>query len=198
MKGAILLKVLERLVEGVGEFTDLFAAMVEAGYGASPTRMEYVLRENRRLAARSREKTEREMRAMRRYRVLLSSLKRDGLIEEHVSKFGRAFTVTKKGIAKLSALRKKITKKFPSVRYERETSDTVTIVTFDVPEKERRKRDWLRAVLKNLKFTMVHKSVWMGKVAIPRAFLADIKRLRLAEFVEIFQVTKTGSLRHIA
>lgn len=46
MKGDILLTVLEKLMEGVGSAAELFAAFIEAGYGASPRRMAYGLRQN--------------------------------------------------------------------------------------------------------------------------------------------------------
>ena len=82
--------------------------------------------------------------------------------------------------------------------YEKESSERVTIVIFDIPEKERRKRDWLRAVLKNLGLKMIQKSVWIGKVKIPEALIKDLKRLNLIECVEIFEVSRTGSLEHIA
>ena len=77
------------------------------------------------------------------------------------------------------------------------TPPAVIIVSFDVPERERRKRDWLRDALRNLGLRMVHKSVWIGKQKLPREFLADLARLRLTDFIEVFEVGKQGSLRHI-
>ena len=71
------------------------------------------------------------------------------------------------------------------------------IFAFDVPEKEKRKRGWLRTVLRRLDFTMIQKSVWVGKSKIPQEFLEDIYRFKMVDFVEIFEVSKTGSLRHI-
>ena len=72
------------------------------------------------------------------------------------------------------------------------------IVSFDVPEKEKRKRGWLRSTLKNLGFRMLQKSVWIGKVKIPEAYLEDLKRLRLLSYIEIFAISKRGTIRHIA
>ena len=71
------------------------------------------------------------------------------------------------------------------------------IVVFDVPEKERRKRDWLRSVLKRLELKMVQKSVWIGKVKIPKELLDDLFNLKLLDYVEIFEVSKSGSLRQL-
>ncbi|MBM4388891.1 MAG: CRISPR-associated endonuclease Cas2 [Deltaproteobacteria bacterium] len=70
-------------------------------------------------------------------------------------------------------------------------------MAFDVPERERRKRTWLREVLRNLGFECVQKSVWIGKVKVPRQFLRDVRRYHLAEFIEVFQITKRGTLQQI-
>ncbi|MDP3975254.1 MAG: CRISPR-associated endonuclease Cas2 [Candidatus Jorgensenbacteria bacterium] len=197
-KGDILLAVLARIAEGAGDATALFGAFVEAGYGASYGRVGYVARRNRAEVGRIERALQSERETTHKYRILLSALKRDGLIEERPNKLGRAFIITRRGIEKLAALRKRKKNMLPSIAYEPEKSDVVTIVTFDIPERERRKRAWLRAVLKRLEFTLVQKSVWMGKIKIPRSLLDDLRALRLVEFVEIFQVTKTGSLKHVA
>ena len=197
VKGDMLLAVLARLAEGIGEAAELFMVFAEAGYGASPARIAYVMRQNRVEEARAMRASQEERRVTRRYQLLLSVLKRDQLVEERPGKLGRAFIITRKGIKKLAALRERKNNRLPPVAYHAEKSSAITIVTFDVPERERQKRAWLRAVLKHLEFTMVQKSVWMGKARIPRTLLDDIRRLRLAEFVEVFQITKTGSLPHL-
>ncbi len=196
-KGDILLAVLARIAEGVGDAAALFGAFVEAGYGASYGRIQHVAGHNRAEAGRIERTLQSERKTAHRYRILLSALKRDGLIEERPNKLGRVFVITRGGIEKLAALRKRKKNMLPSVSYEVAKGDAISIVTFDVPERERRKRDWLRAVLRRLDFTPVQKSVWMGKVKIPREFLDDLRTLRLVEFVEIFQITKTGSLKHL-
>jgi hypothetical protein len=44
---------------------------------------------------------------------------------------------------------------------------------------------------------MVQKSLWLGKVKIPEEFLVDIRKLSLLDYVEIFEITKTGSLKNL-
>jgi len=44
---------------------------------------------------------------------------------------------------------------------------------------------------------MIQKSVWVGKIALPEEFLRDLHRLQLISYVEIFEVTRAGSLKHI-
>lgn len=95
------------------------------------------------------------------------------------------------------ALKEKSKKLLPAVAYQKEKSDKLIIIAFDVPETERKKREWLRAVIKNLGFKMVQRSVWIGKIKIPKEFMNDLLKLRLVEFVEIFEISKTGSLKQI-
>ena len=73
----------------------------------------------------------------------------------------------------------------------------LVIVAFDIPERVRRYRDWFRSVLENLGLTMIQKSVWMGKIKIPKALIDDLAELKLIDFVEIFEVGNEGSLTHI-
>ena len=67
----------------------------------------------------------------------------------------------------------------------------------DIPESERKKRAWLRSALKNLNFKMIQQSVWIGKVRIPEEFLRDLRNMHLTEYVEIFEISKAGSLQQI-
>ncbi|MBI5221132.1 MAG: hypothetical protein HY978_04865 [Candidatus Liptonbacteria bacterium] len=85
----------------------------------------------------------------------------------------------------------------PPPHYDPTGPDKFVVVAFDVPEKERWKRRWLRSVLTNLNLHLVQRSVWVGKAAIPKQFVQDLAALNLLEAVEIFEVTKTGTLRHL-
>ncbi|MDP3974772.1 MAG: CRISPR-associated endonuclease Cas2 [Candidatus Jorgensenbacteria bacterium] len=196
-KGDILLAVLERIAEGVSDLPLLFIAMVEAGYGASHGHMEYALKSVRADAASAARTAAEERDAKRKYQKLLSALKRDGLVVIGPGVRGNLLRLTEKGRRKLAALWKQKKGKLPAAVYRVERSDAFTIVAFDIPERERRKRNWLREALRNAGFTAVQKSVWMGKVKIPVELLDDIRRLRLADFVEIFQITKRGTLKQI-
>lgn len=81
--------------------------------------------------------------------------------------------------------------------YESKSSDNLTIVIFDIPEKHKGKREWLRYILRRLGFEMAQKSVFMGKVNIPQRFLVDLGKMGLIGFVEIFEVSKEGSLKKL-
>lgn len=200
-KGAVLLKVLETLACRAVDAGVLFAAFAIAGYGASPGRIAYV-----------RERLEREMRVLAeeyeaerellvRFRKMTYQLRRDGLIVGKSVGARKGFAITKRGLEKLSALSvyMRLNHTTPSVVvYRSEPAAGVTIITFDVPEKERWKRDWLRAVLRRLGFKPVQQSVWVGKVKVPIEFLKDLKALHLVRCVEIFQITKSGTLEQLS
>ena len=44
---------------------------------------------------------------------------------------------------------------------------------------------------------MVHKSVWVGNIKLPEQLVLDLDRMNILEFIEIFEVSKTGTLRKI-
>ena len=62
------------------------------------------------------------------------------------------------------------------------------IIAFDVPEKYRRERDWLRIELKNLGFAMMQKSVWYGSSPLPQDFITSLDDLKILKFIKFFDV----------
>ena len=107
------------------------------------------------------------------------------------------FSITPRGKKKLDILLLRKTQVLPRINYNvvPEEKNNLLIVAFDIPEKERRKRDWLRSSLRHLGLKMIQKSVWIGKIKLPDDFIKDIGVLNLAQFVHIFEVGKEGSLR---
>lgn len=90
------------------------------------------------------------------------------------------FAIADKGRNKLIDLKLKTNKKLPPVYYSKSAEENkLTIVIFDVPEIKERKRAWLRSVLKYLNLKMIQKSIWSGKVKIPKQFLEDLNKLRI-------------------
>ena len=128
-----------------------------------------------------------------RFRSLLSRLKRQGFIDQ-----GERLRITKKGLKKLFLIREK--KKFSSRRisYESKKDSTVRVVIFDIPECERHKRVWLRAALLALEFSLCQQSVWIGKSKIPKKFLKDLRDREMLSYIQIFEVTKEGSLERMS
>jgi len=131
-----------------------------------------------------------------RFAQLLYELKRDGLIAPTDTKESLSFKITTSGIAWLKKFTEKPHTFAPNYAAQAEKSERVTIVSYDIPERLRIYRDWLRATLREMRLTPMQRSVWVGKVKLPTDFIADITRFKLEKYVEIFEITKAGTLRH--
>lgn len=119
-----------------------------------------------------------------RIRAVLSRLKKEGSLEV----IDQGWKITPFGIKKLFKLTKRTDANLPSNKYESKKSRFVTIVTFDVPEDEKHLRQWLRLALINMGFIMLHRSVWMAKISLPKEFLEDTKELGIADYIQIISV----------
>jgi len=196
-KGGITLKILEAVSDLAINTIDLFEVFLSVGYGASYGKFQYELSKKQR--ERDQKSIEREMKnkAKQNYYNLIYQLKRGGLIEEKEKNNKKFFIITKKGKGKLSFLKKQHKESLPEVSYSSEENNKFIIFIFDIPEKEKRKRDWLREVLKKLGLKMIQKSVWIGKTKIPKEFLDDLFKLEIIDYVEIFEITKAGSLKNL-
>lgn len=124
---------------------------------------------------------------------VLYRLKRDGLVE----KSGRdIWRITRKGKKEKTEMLGK--NSFPAPgSYERKESLAWNIAIFDIPEKERKKRAWLRAVLRRIGFRMLQQSVWIGKVKLPQNFIEDAGEMKILPHLEILAITRRGSLRQL-
>ncbi|MFH1759306.1 MAG: hypothetical protein ABH822_01955, partial [Patescibacteria group bacterium] len=85
-------------------------------------------------------------------------LAREGFIEKDNN---QNISLTQKGKRKMAELRMTITKQslFNS-EFKKEKEKKVIIFSFDIPEKHRAVRDWIREFLKFLDYQMIQKSVW--------------------------------------
>lgn len=129
---------------------------------------------------------------------LLQKLKRDGLIESRAATRGRRslWKTTNLGNKKHRLLKNESEKR--KWLQERQKSSAVIIVSYDIPESYRRERDWVRDILKFFHFAMIHKSVWVGTTVLPRQFLDELRRKGILEHIEIFEVSKRGTISRLA
>ena len=104
----------------------------------------------------------------RRYQALLHHLKKDDLIEVREG----MVRIKGAGKRKLAALRSVLSKRMPPVQYSiADSSSGWTIIAFDVPQREKAKREWLREALRQMGFTFIQKSIWGGRRKIPVGFI---------------------------
>ncbi len=61
------------------------------------------------------------------------------------------------------------------------------IIAFDIPEKYRRKRDWLRVELIFLEFLPIQKSVWLGPAPLPKDFIENLHSLEILKYLKFFE-----------
>ncbi|MEK7187250.1 MAG: hypothetical protein AAB691_00180 [Patescibacteria group bacterium] len=197
MRGDITFRILEAVKDAAVTSTDLFEAFLRAGYGASFKKlnaMTNIVQKERRTRGRKLRKTTSEK---QRYYNLLYYLKQAGLISENEKEKGKFFTITKTGRRRLEDYRRFRKEELPLANYHAEKIGKPVIVAFDIPEKDRRKRDWLRLVLRELGLRQIQKSVWLGKTKIPKELIKDLYCLGLGKHVEIFEVGSAGALHHL-
>ena len=185
----ILTRILQLLSEAAMDATALSAAVIVSGYGASRRRIETRKEEILESCRESSKQSYIDKRRRQSFKSILSKLKRDGLIREK----DEGFTITQLGIDKL----RQLCNYLPAQKYKKESSNSVTIFMFDIPEKERYMRDWLRRKILEMDFKLVQKSVFVGKGKIPEEFINDLRRFNIVHYIDIFSVTKRGSLRQI-
>ena len=106
-------------------------------------------------------------------------VKRDGRTWEITDK-GRAFYREKGG--------KRVFRYFQRNEVKgKEVNNEQLLILFDIPEKERRKRDWLRAQLKLFGYKQVQKSAWIGPSNLPKDFYTYLDELHIKDRVKIFK-----------
>jgi DNA-binding transcriptional regulator PaaX len=111
-------------------------------------------------------------------RVTLSRLQKKGFVKNE----NKIWNITARGRMYLQTL-------LPSHSKNRKSNKEKTmIIIFDIPEKQQRKRQWLRIELRNLGFNLLQKSVWFGPALLPRTFIRSLHELNLLPYLKFFTV----------
>ena len=136
------------------------------------------------------------LRERQKFYSLLNQLKREGLVSKKKYGRGSSWHITPQGRKYLVKMKERqdISVKLLRRVYQRQDSEVLTIVAFDIPERERRKRNWLRAQLVALDFKMLQQSVWFAKIQIPEDFINDLRKYEMVPYIHIFSVSKSGSM----
>jgi len=193
VKGENRLKILEFIERSSQMVEDMFFIFT-LPYGTSYSRMNHLI-EKRRGHGQALEEQFNNKQVKRRFDDLVYRLKKDGLICAVEKEKGLFLGLTNKGKSILEKFRADKKNSLPMARYSNQDDKILKIIIFDIPEQEKRKRKWLRSVLKNLKFKMLQKSVWVGKTKLPGEFIEDLKRINILSYIEIFAVSRSGTLK---
>jgi CRISPR-associated endonuclease Cas2 len=68
-----------------------------------------------------------------------------------------------------------------------------TIISFDIPEINRAKRNWLRNQIKIFGYTMLQQSLWIGPGPLPPDFLKRLNELGIRKNIKIISINKKNS-----
>ena len=127
---------------------------------------------------------EREMKKLNKdsVSVALSRLHKKGLVNRSTT----GWYVTAAGKNKMKD--KKLLEHIPSP-FKDNTLDT-TIVSFDIPERDRIIRNWLRDQIKIFGYKMLQQSLWIGPGPLPQSFMKRLEKLKIRKRVKIFSRVK--------
>jgi len=125
-----------------------------------------------------------EKRIHRNYRRCMYSLEKQECVQRTHTQGKILFTITKRGKEKIKQDTNIKTRHEP---YIKKPAHYLTVVIFDVPERLRAKRAWLRCVLRELDFRMIQKSVWVGTNAIPQEFIQDAQYMRVLPYMNFLK-----------
>ena len=119
------------------------------------------------------------------FSVILSQLKKEGFVASINSRKKAMWCITEKGLKRVRS----------SQGQTKKHEDGITrIVSFDIPEKHRKKRRWIREELLGLGYKPLQKSVWVGFSPLPEDFFEDLDLFSLKEHIHIFSVDKKGTM----
>ncbi|MBI4034170.1 MAG: hypothetical protein HY378_01295 [Candidatus Brennerbacteria bacterium] len=71
------------------------------------------------------------------------------------------------------------------------------LITFDIPEKQRHDRDWLRYVLNSHNYKPLHKSVFVGKFPLPDWVYKDIRDKGLIKYTRLLTVGEIDEEKYL-
>ncbi|MDO8582579.1 MAG: hypothetical protein Q7R63_01110 [bacterium] len=187
-KGEKMRIALELIDEGIGRISDLMTVLTsaETSYGHS------MIKGLRMMDKLDRERERNRLMGLERARLraLVAKLKKEKLVTASPT----GWRITNAGREKMQKLADRLLRK---KSYPEEKAPALTIVMFDVPEKYKGYRDWMRAAIRGCGFDQLQKSVFAGNVRLPEEFINDLDRLSLLRYVEIFSVSEKGTLEKI-
>ena len=137
-------------------------------------------------------------RELNRLQGLLHKLYRQGLVIKIKTKKEIKWILTEKGEKHQTDLLRSVSKACDPIpfssKYPITKSKNDILIIFDIPEKERAKRDWLRDVLKKLGMEKLQHSVWIGKIKPPPDLIVHLHKLRMLRWVKIFSLKNLGNI----
>ena len=131
----------------------------------------------------------------RQFHRTLQYLKRQGRIAKKTKAQG-SWMLTQRGKEKVTEYKNVREDPLSSANasFIKPHGNGITIVAYDILERERRKRAWIRLCLVEMGCKMIQKSVWMAKGMIDENFIHALRERDLLGHVHIFSVTEQGTM----
>jgi CRISPR/Cas system-associated endoribonuclease Cas2 len=79
-------------------------------------------------------------------------------------------------------------------KYRTKRSNGINLIVFDIPEKKRIARDWLRVKLKEFGYKPIQQSVWLGKNGVSFEFISDLRNYEILDCIHILKICNKGSI----
>jgi len=119
-------------------------------------------------------------------RVTLSRMKKSGLLKNKKGDW----TITPEGKKFLESKKMEIRKFFrPETILDNREKPKRLIIIFDIPEKKKKYREWLRMELVGFGFNLVQKSVWIGP-ALSKEFVEYLDEVAILKHIRFFRATE--------
>jgi len=106
-------------------------------------------------------------------------LQQQGWIEKKTREDEIYYSLTAKGRVKQLVFKLRTSQK--------QKGEQSTILIFDIPEEKRSYRNFLRRLLKQMKFTTIQKSVLVAPYILPDEFYDLLKEMKLLGFVKVIE-----------
>jgi len=116
-------------------------------------------------------------------RQTISRMEKHGFLKKEKKKY--LFTESGRKLAEYILRRKKV--------FDKKWDGKYRVVIFDIPEKKRKTRDWLRNELYALRYQKLQESVFIGKFPLTKDMIKEINNKKLKKFVDYMLVEKVYS-----
>lgn len=127
--------------------------------------------------------------------ALLSKLQREGLVRRSGSRRFARWRIMRPGRRAVVRHRKLALEANARTVFSKRAGDgVIRIVTFDVPERERKKRNVLRECLKMVGFRQLQKSVWVGSSPLPEDLIRYLEERNILDYVHIASLSEHGTV----
>lgn len=123
------------------------------------------------------------------FSALLNHLKKEGLVVKDGHSHKSKWFLTQIGRKKIKCYQNPIS---PA-----QQDGIPRLVMYDIPESDRKKRDWIRLELVASGYEQLQKSVWLGYAPLSEEFIKSVKDLKLEDKIHIVSISKKGTLHEL-